>query len=177
MESAKYNLSQQVLDLTAYPIFHYPPVEEASSRRTGRQALGVSRCQCGSFSHRSPGMVFAPCGLSNNDSRDKSRVTNHPIIEQSNQSKIIDHRRRVIDQLMEHVKRHDEGMDNLEVKMDGTSSQDKNRKHQRDSSQEQDKPKRQRVVPRNRKIAGVLLHTAPELPTNGGGTPIFREVT
>ncbi|POM73112.1 Hypothetical protein PHPALM_10072 [Phytophthora palmivora] len=33
------------------------------------------------------------------------------------------------------------------------------------------------VVLRNRKIAGVLLHTAPELPTNGGGTPIFREVT
>ncbi|POM64042.1 Hypothetical protein PHPALM_20489 [Phytophthora palmivora] len=33
------------------------------------------------------------------------------------------------------------------------------------------------VVLRNRKIARVLLHTAPELPTNGGGTPIFREVT
>ncbi|POM78926.1 Transposase putative [Phytophthora palmivora] len=33
------------------------------------------------------------------------------------------------------------------------------------------------VVLRNRKIAGVLLHTAPKLPTNGGGTPIFREVT
>ncbi|POM80496.1 Pol protein [Phytophthora palmivora] len=33
------------------------------------------------------------------------------------------------------------------------------------------------VVLRNRKITGVLLHTAPELPTNGGGTPIFREVT
>ncbi|POM73193.1 Uncharacterized protein PHPALM_9979 [Phytophthora palmivora] len=36
---------------------------------------------------------------------------------------------------------------------------------------------RYEVVLRNRKIAGVLLHTAPELPTNGGGTPIFREVT
>ncbi|POM74302.1 Retrovirus Polyprotein [Phytophthora palmivora] len=31
------------------------------------------------------------------------------------------------------------------------------------------------VVLRNRKIAGALLHTAPELPANGGGTPIFRE--
>ncbi|POM76224.1 LOW QUALITY PROTEIN: Reverse transcriptase [Phytophthora palmivora] len=33
------------------------------------------------------------------------------------------------------------------------------------------------MVLRNRKIAGVLLYTLPELPTNGGGTPIFREVT
>ncbi|POM60322.1 hypothetical protein PHPALM_30833 [Phytophthora palmivora] len=30
---------------------------------------------------------------------------------------------------------------------------------------------------RNREIAGVLLLTAPELQTNGGGTTIFREVT
>ncbi|POM58237.1 LOW QUALITY PROTEIN: Hypothetical protein PHPALM_37146 [Phytophthora palmivora] len=33
------------------------------------------------------------------------------------------------------------------------------------------------VVLRICKIAGVLLHTAPELPTTGGGTPIFREAT
>ncbi|KAE8892693.1 hypothetical protein PF003_g23427 [Phytophthora fragariae] len=32
------------------------------------------------------------------------------------------------------------------------------------------------VVPRNLQIAVVLSHTVPELPTNGGDTPIFREV-
>ncbi|POM76675.1 Hypothetical protein PHPALM_6053, partial [Phytophthora palmivora] len=35
--------------------------------------------------------------------------------------------------------------------------------------------RKQHVVLRNRKVAGVLSHTAPELPTNGGGAPTFRK--
>ncbi|POM66307.1 Hypothetical protein PHPALM_17852 [Phytophthora palmivora] len=91
MESAKYNLSQQVFDvLTAYLILHYPLIKKL-------QADGQAV--------RAPGMVFTPCGLSSNDPRDKPRRRNHPIIEQSNQSKIIDHQHSVIDQLMKHSKR------------------------------------------------------------------------
>ncbi|POM74301.1 Hypothetical protein PHPALM_8765 [Phytophthora palmivora] len=120
MESAKYNLSQQALDVpTAYLILHYPLMKKLQAEIQAVRRLG-------------------------NDPRDKSRARNHPITEQSNQSKIIDHQRSVSDPLMEHIKRQDERMDNLEAKMDGTSSQDKNRKRQRDSSQEQDKPKRRR---------------------------------
>ncbi|POM69544.1 Hypothetical protein PHPALM_14163 [Phytophthora palmivora] len=97
MESAKYNLSQQVLDvLTAYLILHYPLMKKLQADATIPET-----------------------------SQDQETIH---ITEQSNQSKIIDHQRSVIDQLMEHIKRQDERMDNLEAKMDGTSSQDKNRK-------------------------------------------------
>ncbi|POM67131.1 Hypothetical protein PHPALM_16910 [Phytophthora palmivora] len=145
MESAKYNLSQQVLDvLTAYLILHYPLMKKLQAdgqavRRMESAAVnaGASVTELLAWSSH-----LAVCQATIPETSQEQETTH--ITEQSNQSKIIDHQRSVIDQLMEHIKRQDERMDNLEAKMDGTSSQDKNRKRQRDSSQEQDKPKRRR---------------------------------
>ncbi|POM60274.1 hypothetical protein PHPALM_30888 [Phytophthora palmivora] len=107
MESAKYNHSQQVLDvLTAYLILHYLLI-------TNLQADGQAVWRLGSFSDKAPGMVFAPCGLSSNDPETSLEQVTTSITGQSNQSKIIHHQHRVIDQLMEHMKRQDERMDNL----------------------------------------------------------------
>ncbi|POM69763.1 LOW QUALITY PROTEIN: Hypothetical protein PHPALM_13932 [Phytophthora palmivora] len=141
MESAKYNLSQQLLDvLTAYLILHYPLMKKLqldgqAVRRLESAAViaGASVTELLAWSSR-----LAVCQATIPETSQEQETT--PITEQSNQSKIIDHQRS----LMEHIKRQDERMDNLEAKMDGTSSQDKNRKRQRDSSQEQDKPKRRR---------------------------------
>ncbi|POM60550.1 hypothetical protein PHPALM_30582 [Phytophthora palmivora] len=97
-----------------------------------------------------------------------------PITEQNNQSKIIDHQRSVINQLMKHIKCQDERMDNLEAKMYGTSSRQKNRNRQRDLPQEQDKPKRRRgatdiaVNHLEAAEAACGLHEALKLFLDGG---------
>ncbi|POM74478.1 Hypothetical protein PHPALM_8565 [Phytophthora palmivora] len=66
--------------------------------------------------------------------------TNKP----NNESKIINHQLSVIDRLMEHIDGQDERMDNLEAKIDGTTSDNKSKKRQQEPSHEQNKPKRRR---------------------------------
>ncbi|GMF36650.1 unnamed protein product [Phytophthora fragariaefolia] len=63
----------------------------------------------------------------------------------SNESNIIEHQSSVIHQLLQHIKRQDERMDNLEAKMDGVPPQDKYKKHQHELNDVEDKPKCRRT--------------------------------
>ncbi|POM59368.1 LOW QUALITY PROTEIN: hypothetical protein PHPALM_31911 [Phytophthora palmivora] len=119
MESAKYNLSQQVLDvLTAYLILQG---DGQAVRRLESAAVNAGASVTELLAWPSH---LAVCQATIPETSQEQETT--PITEQSNQSKIIDHQRSVIDQLMEHIKCQDERKDNLEAKMNGTSSQDKN---------------------------------------------------
>ncbi|POM79248.1 Hypothetical protein PHPALM_3134 [Phytophthora palmivora] len=77
----------------AYLILHYPLMKKLQADGQAVRAFGVSRYQCGSFRDRAPGMGFAPCATIPETSQEQATS---PIIEQGNQSKIIDHQRSVI---------------------------------------------------------------------------------
>ncbi|POM64873.1 LOW QUALITY PROTEIN: Hypothetical protein PHPALM_19543, partial [Phytophthora palmivora] len=121
MKSSKYNLSQQVIDvLTAYLIMHYPLMKDLQADGLGVRRVEAAAAQTGVSvaellawsSH------LAACQNTKHKASQEQAIasTNKP----SEESKIINHQRSVIDQLMEHIKRQDECMDNLEAKIDGT---------------------------------------------------------
>ncbi|POM76750.1 Hypothetical protein PHPALM_5973 [Phytophthora palmivora] len=113
MESVKYNLSQHVLDiLTAYLFLHYPLMNKLQAdgqvvRRLESAAANVEASVTELLAWSSHLVV---CQAMIPETSQEQTTT--PITEQSNQSKIIDHQRSVIDQLMGHIKREDERMDN-----------------------------------------------------------------
>ncbi|POM79087.1 Hypothetical protein PHPALM_3303 [Phytophthora palmivora] len=145
MKSSKYNLSQQVIDiLTAYLIIHYTlkidlQADGLGVRRVEAAAAqtGVSVAELLAWSSH-----LAACQNTKRKASQEQAITSSK--KPSEESKIIYHQRSVVDQLMEHTKRQDERMDNLEAKIDGTTSDNKSKKRQQEPSQEQVKPKRQR---------------------------------
>ncbi|POM69844.1 Hypothetical protein PHPALM_13837 [Phytophthora palmivora] len=116
MKCSKYNLSQQVVDVLTAYLIMHYPFMK-DLQAEGWVFVGASQEQA-------------------------ITSTNKP----SEESKIINRQRSVIDQLMEHIKRQDERMDNLEAKIDGTTSDNKSKKRQQEPSQQQDKPKRRGSV-------------------------------
>ncbi|GMF20213.1 unnamed protein product [Phytophthora fragariaefolia] len=143
MENANYNLSQQVADiLTAYLILHYPRMKELQAnglavQRTEAAAInaGASIAELLAWSSH-----LAVC---EKEQHKQIQEKTPPLLKTlSNESKIIEHQSSVIHQLLQHIKRQDERMDDLEAKMDGVPPQDKRKKRQQEPSDEEGKPKR-----------------------------------
>ncbi|GMF32248.1 unnamed protein product [Phytophthora fragariaefolia] len=67
-----------------------------------------------------------------------SQEAPQPPKKPSNESRIIEHQSSVIDQLLQHIVRQDERMDNLEAKMEGAPPQDKCKKRQQEPSEQED---------------------------------------
>ncbi|KUF88625.1 hypothetical protein AM588_10001869 [Phytophthora nicotianae] len=144
MENAAYNLSQHVLDvLTAYLILHYPRMKKLQDgglvvrMEASAAGAGASVAELLAWSSH-----LASC--QSIDLRKNKEQASTIIADRSNQNKIIDHQRSMIDQLMEHIKRQDERLGNLETKMDGTALQSTSKKRQHEPGEDQDKRKRRR---------------------------------
>ncbi|POM58873.1 Hypothetical protein PHPALM_36428 [Phytophthora palmivora] len=123
MKSSKYNLSQQVIDvLTAYLIMHYPLMKDLQADGLGVRRVEAAAAQTGV----SVAEVLAWSSHLAAWQNPKHKASQEQAIASTNkpseESKIINHQRSGIDQLMEFIKRQDERMDNLEPKIDGTTS-------------------------------------------------------
>ncbi|KAK1935511.1 hypothetical protein P3T76_010736 [Phytophthora citrophthora] len=145
LESSKYNISQQVADvLTAYLIMHFPLM-----KKLREDGLAVRRMEA-AVEHAGSSVAELLSWSSHLATFVDTKRMSHqaqadqPRKEPTNESKIIDHQRSVIDQLMEHIKRQDERVDGLEAKMEGKPAQDRSNKRQHQPSQDQEKPKRRR---------------------------------
>ncbi|KUF75765.1 hypothetical protein AM587_10002075 [Phytophthora nicotianae] len=146
MDSSKYNISPKVADvLTAYLVLHYPLLKTLRSGGLAVRRLEMAVVHAGAAiaellawsSHLATYKKPAPTP------RKEPPTPMHK--EPSNESKIIDHQRSVINQLVLHIKRQDERMDVIEAKQEGGTTQDTNKKRQQEPSQEQEKPKRRRT--------------------------------
>ncbi|POM66739.1 Hypothetical protein PHPALM_17344 [Phytophthora palmivora] len=125
MESTKYNLRQQYPMYSGLPDIALPLMKKLQADGQAVRRLDSATVNAGAsvtvllvWSSR-----LAECQAKNPETSQEQVTTSIP--EYSNQSKFIDYQRRVVDHLMEHIKRQDERMDSLEAKMDGTSSRDK----------------------------------------------------
>ncbi|KAK1940734.1 hypothetical protein P3T76_008185 [Phytophthora citrophthora] len=144
-ESSKYNISQQVVDvLTAYLIIHYPLMKKL--REDGRAVRRMEAAVEHAGSSVAELLAWSSHLATFIDTKRKPHEAqaDQPRKEPTNESKIIDHQRSVIDRLMEHIKRQDERMDDLEAKMEGKPAQDRSNKRQHQPSQDQETHKRRR---------------------------------
>ncbi|KAE8908420.1 hypothetical protein PF005_g8235 [Phytophthora fragariae] len=136
-----YNLSQQVADVL---ILHYPRMKELQANSLAVARMDASVVNAGSSVAEllAGSSHLAVCGK---EKPKPSQEAPHQPKKQSNKSKIIEHQSCVIDQLLQHIMRQDEHMDNLEAKSEGAPTQDKIKKCQQEPSEQQDNPKRRQT--------------------------------
>ena len=149
LKSAKYNVSQHVLDvLMAYLVLHYPKMKELQP-----ECPAVKRIEaCVYLNESSVADLLAwsvhlasPCSKIMHTTGFPQDFHHQP--KSSEESKIINHQRSVIDQLVLHIKRQDERMDSLEAKLGDSTAKNKSEKRQQQKHQSEDtvKPKRRRT--------------------------------
>ncbi|GMF38856.1 unnamed protein product [Phytophthora fragariaefolia] len=145
MESSMYNLSQHVADvLTAYLILHYPRMKKLQADGLAVTRMEAAVVNAGALVAELLAWLshHAVCGK---EKPKPSQEALHSPKKPSNESKIIQHQSSVIDRLLQHIKRQDERMDNLEAKMEGAPPQDKSKQRQQEPSEQEDKPNRRRT--------------------------------
>lgn len=151
--SAKYNVSQRVLDvLTAYLILHYPLMKTIqpggpAAKRLDACVLASSRTLAELLvwsTHLAASQVFC--------AEYEEEKPNDKASTETEDCRMIQHQAAVIDHFIEHAKRQDERMDMLEAKLDDSARP--NRQHKR-PSEELDV-----VTPAKKKQASLTyLHT------------------
>ncbi|KAK1943058.1 hypothetical protein P3T76_005695 [Phytophthora citrophthora] len=138
LESSKYNISQQVADvLTAYLIMHYPLMKKLREDGLAVRRMEAAVEHAGSSVAELLAWSSHLATFIDTKRKPHQAQADQPRKKTTNESKIIDHQRS----LMEHIKRQDERMDGLEAKVEGKPAQDRSNKGQHQPSQDQEKPK------------------------------------
>ncbi|GMF40774.1 unnamed protein product [Phytophthora fragariaefolia] len=132
-------------ELTAYLIVHYPRMKESQANGLAVQRMEAAAGNADVSIEELLAWSSHLAAYEKEQHKQSQGKLPPPLKKLCNESKIIELQSSVIYQLLQHINRQDERMDNVEDKMDGVPPQDKRKKRQQEPYDVKDKPKCRRT--------------------------------